>query len=66
MLRETDGTGNAYIESKLSNDEAVRVTFIEEGWTGDNCARINIRQKIIRLDLVLKFRLRMLLKLFQL
>lgn len=41
-----DGSGNTFIESEMLNiNQAVRVSFIEEGWTDGNCIRINIRDE---------------------
>lgn len=44
MIKQ-DGSGNSFIESDLGIDQAVRVSFIDKGWTGGNCIRINLRDE---------------------
>lgn len=42
-----DKRKNSYIEtdvSEIGKDESVRVTFVEEGYTGTPCIRIQIRK----------------------
>jgi hypothetical protein len=42
----TDGSGNLYIEVDLPHiNQAVRVSFIKEGWDGSKCIRINLRDE---------------------
>jgi len=42
---KTDSSGNNYIESDLGIDQAVRISFIDQGWDGGNCIRINLRDE---------------------
>ncbi|CAH0169678.1 hypothetical protein [Peribacillus simplex] len=42
-----DSKRNDYIEtdvSKIGRDESIRVTLVEEGYTGEPCLRIQIRK----------------------
>lgn len=39
---KTDSSGNNYIEVIMPNGETVRVSKIDQGWTGSTCYRINL------------------------
>jgi hypothetical protein len=39
-----DGSGQEYIAIPLGNQEAVRVTRVDPGWTGSRTVRVQIQQ----------------------
>jgi hypothetical protein len=41
---QKDGSGNDYIEVRMPNGEAVRISQILNGWDGGKCLRISIVQ----------------------
>ncbi len=43
---EIDSSGNRYIEvDMVGNNEAIRLSIINDGWNGGPCIRMNIREE---------------------